>query len=83
MGSDLESKLWANVRVVPCGGCWEWEAGRSKDGYGTELVPVSHTTLWRLVKAGRIRSVKLGGRRLFPVSVLDELEAHAEGGEDQ
>ena len=29
-----ESRFWKNIYIVPCGGCWEWQAARVWNGYG-------------------------------------------------
>jgi excisionase family DNA binding protein len=34
---------------------------------------LSYASIYRLIKAGKIRSVKIGGRRLIPASALDAL----------
>ncbi len=34
---------------------------------------IGETLMWRLVKEGRLRSVKLGGRRLVPMSAIAAL----------
>jgi len=34
---------------------------------------ISHTTLYRLIKAGRVKTIKLGARTVIPVASLDAL----------
>jgi excisionase family DNA binding protein len=34
---------------------------------------LSYASIYRLIRAGKIRSVKIGGRRLIPASALDAL----------
>lgn len=45
----------------------------------SHLLGVSRTTLFSLLKAGTIRSVRLGKRRLIPASALEELVARLGG----
>lgn len=37
-----------------------------------ETLGVSEPTVWRWVKIGELPSVKLGGRRLIPLKLLEE-----------
>lgn len=30
----VEDRFWAKVRVIPCGGCWEWQGHLAGGGYG-------------------------------------------------
>jgi len=46
----------------------------------SHLLGVSRTTLFSLLKAGTVRSVRLGKRRLIPASALEELVARLGGG---
>jgi excisionase family DNA binding protein len=34
---------------------------------------ISHATLYRLIKAGRLRTIKLGARTVIPVDAIDAL----------
>jgi excisionase family DNA binding protein len=34
---------------------------------------LSHSTIYKLMKAGKLRTVKIGGRRLIPRDVLEAL----------
>jgi excisionase family DNA binding protein len=34
---------------------------------------ISHATLYRIIKAGRLKTIKLGSRRLIPVDAIDAL----------
>jgi excisionase family DNA binding protein len=34
---------------------------------------ISHATLYRLIKAGRLRTIKLGSRTIIPVEAIDAL----------
>jgi excisionase family DNA binding protein len=34
---------------------------------------ISHATLYRLIKDGKIKTIKLGSRRLVPVDAIDAL----------
>jgi excisionase family DNA binding protein len=36
---------------------------------------ISHATLYRLIKAGRLRTIKLGSRTVIPVDAIDALLA--------
>ncbi len=31
---NLGQRFWKKVRVIPCGGCWEWTASLNDSGYG-------------------------------------------------
>jgi hypothetical protein len=37
----LEERFWAKVEKREGDGCWIWQAGRDKDGYGTFSIPKS------------------------------------------
>ena len=37
------------------------------------LLSISHATLYRLISDGRLPTLKIGARRLVPVSALDAL----------
>ena len=39
---------------------------------------ISHATLYRLIKAGRLKTIKLGSRTIIPVEAIDAL---LDGGE--
>jgi excisionase family DNA binding protein len=34
---------------------------------------ISHATLYRLIKAGRLRTIKLGSRTIIPTEAIDAL----------
>jgi excisionase family DNA binding protein len=34
---------------------------------------ISHATLYRLIKAGRLKTIKLGSRTIIPVEAIDAL----------
>ena len=34
---------------------------------------ISHATLYRLIKAGRLRTIKLGSRTIIPIDAIDAL----------
>jgi excisionase family DNA binding protein len=34
---------------------------------------ISHATLYRLIKAGRLKTIKLGARTIIPVAAIDAL----------
>jgi excisionase family DNA binding protein len=34
---------------------------------------ISHATLYRLIKVGRLRTIKLGSRTIIPVEAIDAL----------
>jgi excisionase family DNA binding protein len=34
---------------------------------------ISHATLYRLIKAGRLRIIKLGSRTIIPIEAIDAL----------
>jgi excisionase family DNA binding protein len=36
---------------------------------------ISHATLYRLIKDGKLKTIKLGSRRLIPVDAIDALLA--------
>ena len=37
-----------------------------------ELLPISRTTIYQLVKEGRLRSLRVGKKILIPVTAIDE-----------
>ncbi len=49
-----------------------------------ELLGVGRTTAYGLVASGALRSLKIGSRRLVPLSAIDEfIERQSEQGDDQ
>ena len=40
---------------------------------GGELMPLSRTTIWRMVSRGDLRAIKLGGRTLITVESIKAL----------
>ena len=40
---------------------------------------ISHASLYRLIKSGKLKTIKLGGRTLIPVEVIDALLAGRAG----
>ena len=46
-----------------------------------DMLGIGRTLAWDLVNKGKIKSVKIGARRLVPVSALDEYVASLSGGD--
>jgi len=42
-------------------------------GEAAKMLSVSHFTVRRLIKAGKIHSVRLGARRLIPIAELERI----------
>jgi len=38
-----------------------------------QLLGIGHSLLYELIGSGKLRSIKVGGRRLIPASAIDEL----------
>ncbi len=49
-----------------------------RPGEAAELLGVCRDTVYVLMRAGRLRSIKVGAARLIPVSAIDELLSKTE-----
>lgn len=49
-----------------------------QDGYSTveaaEFLNIGYATLYRWIKSGKIKAIKLGGRTLIPASEIDRFQ---------
>ena len=51
-----------------------WENRRALSPREAErALGISHATLYRLIKAGKIKTIKLGSRTIIPVEAIDAL----------
>jgi len=47
--------------------------GYTVDQFITDIVPIGRTSLYKLIKEGKLKSVLIAGRRIIPATEADRL----------